>query len=83
MFYCRQDVAERAEEGLMIKLTRLNGSEFWINPHQIEFMEETPDTVIKLFSDKKVVVSEKAALVIERIIEYRRHLGYIGNDTTF
>ncbi|MDR2734548.1 MAG: flagellar FlbD family protein [Spirochaetota bacterium] len=67
----------------MIKLTRLNGSEFWINPHQIEFMEETPDTVIKLFSDKKVVVSEKAALVIERIIEYRRHLGYIGNDTTF
>lgn len=67
----------------MIKLTRLNGSEFWVNPHQIEFMEETPDTVIKMFSDKKVVVTEKVALVIERIIEYRRHLGYIGNDTTF
>jgi len=67
----------------MIKLTRLNGSEFWVNPHQIEFMEETPDTVIKMFSDKKVVVSEKAALVIERIIEYRRHLGYLGNDSTF
>jgi flagellar protein FlbD len=67
----------------MIKLTRLNGSEFWINPHQIEFMEETPDTVIKMFSDKKVVVTEKAEIVMERIIEYRRQLGYIGNDTTF
>jgi len=67
----------------MIKLTRLNGSELWVNPHQIEFMEETPDTVIKMFSDKKIVVAEKSALVIERIIEYRRHLGYIGNESTF
>ena len=67
----------------MIKVTRLNGSEFWVNPHQIEFMEETPDTVIKMFSEKKVVVKERVAEVIESIIEYRKNLGYIGNDTTF
>jgi len=67
----------------VIKVTRLNGSEFWINPHQIEFMEETPDTVIKMFSEKKVVVQEKIAELIERIVEYRKNLGYIGNDATF
>ena len=67
----------------MIKLTRLNGSEFWINPHQIEFMEETPDTIVKMFSEKKVVVKERISEVIELIIAYRRNLGYIGNDTTF
>jgi flagellar protein FlbD len=30
----------------MIKLTRLNGKEFFVNPHMMEFIEETPDTVI-------------------------------------
>jgi len=67
----------------MIKVTRLNGSEFWVNPHQIEFMEETPDTVIKMFSEKKVVVKEKISEVLKRIIEYRNKCGYMGNDTTF
>jgi len=67
----------------MVKVTRLNGSEFWINPHQIEFMEETPDTVIKMFSEKKVVVKEKIPEVIEGIIRYRKSFGYMGNDTTF
>jgi flagellar protein FlbD len=71
------------KEGKMIKVTRLNGSEFWINPHQIEFMEETPDTVIKMFSEKKVVVREKIPEVVEHIIKYRRGCGYMGNDTTF
>ena len=66
--------------GGMIKVTRLNGSEFWINPHQIEFMEETPDTVIKMFSEKKIVVRESVAEVNARIMEYRRQLGAIGND---
>lgn len=67
----------------MIKVTRFNGSEFWINPHQIEFIEETPDTVIKMFSEKKIVVREKAAEVIASIMEYRRQLGVTGNDSTF
>ena len=67
----------------MIKVTRLNGSEFWINPHQIEFMEETPDTVIKMFSEKRIVVKETVDEVRARIMEYRRELGIMGNDSTF
>ena len=67
----------------MIKVTRLNGSEFWINPHQIEFVEETPDTVVKMFSEKKVVVRESITEVNESIIAYRRKCGYMGNETTF
>jgi flagellar protein FlbD len=67
----------------MIKVTRLNGSEFYVNPHQIEFMEQTPDTVIKMFSDKKLVVREDIEELTGRIIAYRRRIGLLGNDTLF
>lgn len=56
----------------MIKVTRLNQSEVYVNPDLIEFMEETPDTVITLTTGIKLVVEESAADVIDRIIEFRR-----------
>lgn len=55
----------------MVMVTRLNGKEFYVNPDLIEFMEETPDTVITLSDGKKLVVLEKAQIVIERIVRYR------------
>ncbi len=60
----------------MIKVTRLNDSEFWINPHLIELMEETPDTIITLTSNKKMIVKEKADVVLKKIIDYRNRLNY-------
>jgi flagellar protein FlbD len=59
----------------MIKVTRLNGQEFVINAHQIESMEETPDTVITLLNGQKFVVKESVDEVIKSIIEYRRKIG--------
>ena len=56
----------------MIRISRLNGKEFYINADLIEFIEETPDTVITLTSGKKLVVGENAQLIIERIIEFRQ-----------
>ena len=56
----------------MIKVTRLNKVEqFYVNADKIEFIEETPDTVISLESGKKIVVVEAAELVIEQIIQYK------------
>lgn len=56
----------------MIKVTKLNGELFYVNPYEIEFIEETPDTVISLKSGKKMLVSEKAQIVIRRMIEFYR-----------
>ncbi|MDP4127881.1 MAG: flagellar FlbD family protein [Bacillota bacterium] len=56
----------------MIYVTRLNGTEFAINPDLIEIMEETPDTVITLTGGNKYVVSESVEILIERIAEFRR-----------
>lgn len=56
----------------MIKVKRLNGKEFVVNAEQIEFAEETPDTVITLISGKKIVVNENVDQVIEKVIEYKK-----------
>lgn len=64
----------------MIGLTRLNGDEFWLNPHQIEYIERTPDTSIAMLSGKRVTVRESVQVVIERIVEYRRLIGAFKNE---
>ena len=56
----------------MIKLTRLNQSEVVVNVEMIEFVEETPDTLISLISGKKVLVTEPVDLVVNRVIEYKK-----------
>ena len=64
----------------MIKVTRLNQKEYYINPHQIESIEVHPDTTLLMLSGKYVVVRETVEDVIERIIEYRRQIGAFKNE---
>jgi flagellar protein FlbD len=59
-------------EVFMIKVTKLNGEVFYVNPYEIEFIEETPDTVISLKSGRKVLVSQKADDVINKMIDFYR-----------
>jgi len=68
-------LSKRERGVIMIKVTRLNGTEeFYVNENKIEFIEETPDTVISLESGKKVVVLESVDTIMERIAEYRARL---------
>lgn len=65
----------------MISVTRLDGKIYWINPHQIESMEENPDLTLTMLSGKKVVVLEKPDDVVAKIVEYRRRIGIYKNET--
>lgn len=58
----------------MIKVTRLNNRPFVLNSDLIKFVEETPDTVITLISNEKVVVRESCDEVVGRAVEYGRRL---------
>ncbi|MBI5359834.1 MAG: flagellar FlbD family protein [Planctomycetes bacterium] len=58
----------------MIKVTRLNGKKFVINAELIQFLEETPDTVITLVNHEKIVVKESVDDVIKRVIEFNRSI---------
>ncbi|MDR0598519.1 MAG: flagellar FlbD family protein [Treponema sp.] len=64
----------------MIQVTRLNGQEYYINPHQIESIEVHPDTTLLMLSGKYVVIKEKVPEVIDRIVEYRRRIGAFKNE---
>jgi flagellar protein FlbD len=55
----------------MIKLTRLNGSNYVLNCEHIETAEATPDTVISTVDGKKYICAESVDEVIARIIEYK------------
>ena len=64
----------------MIKVTQLNGREYWINPHQIEAIETNPDVTLSMLSGKKLVVRETPEAVLDRIVEYRRRIGAFKNE---
>lgn len=55
----------------MVKVSRLQGKEFYVNPDMIEFIEETPDLVVSLISGKKIIVEGTAEELIDRIVAYR------------
>ena len=59
----------------MIRVTRLDGSEFYVNAEFIQTVQSTPDTHIVLFNDKSFVVREPDREVVSRILEYRRSIG--------
>jgi flagellar protein FlbD len=58
----------------MIKVTRLDGMEYFLNPHQIECIEINPDTTLVMLSGKHYIVREGADVILERIETYRRRL---------
>jgi len=56
----------------VIRLTRLNGKEFFLNPELIESMEATPDTVVTLRGGIHHVIRESPEEVSARILAYRQ-----------
>ena len=58
----------------MIKVTRLDGTEYLVNPHQIECIEVRPDTTLMMMSGKNLIVREEVDTVLEKIIAYRNLL---------
>ena len=55
----------------MIRVTRLNGEQFALNPDLIERVEAHPDTVAFLLDGTKYVVKESVDEVLQEIREYR------------
>jgi flagellar protein FlbD len=58
----------------MIILTKINKAPIAVNSDLIQFIEETPDTVITLTNNDKVVVHESMSEVIQKVVHYRRQV---------
>ena len=55
----------------MIRLTKLDGGEMYLNPDHIETIEETPDTHITLLNGNRYLVREHIRTIIDRIIFFK------------
>ena len=64
----------------MINVTKLNGEVYYINPHQIEYIETNPDTTLIMLSGKRLVVKEDYQSVFNEIVEYRKLIGAFKNE---
>ncbi len=58
----------------MIRLTRLNSKPFVINADLINFLEETPDTLIVMANGDRIHVRESVDEVMDRTLAYRRQI---------
>lgn len=64
----------------MIKVTKLDKTEFYVNPHHIEYIELNPDTTLVMLSGKRLVVQEDYQTIFDRIIDYRKKIGIFFNE---
>ncbi|MDH6237264.1 flagellar FlbD family protein [Cryobacterium sp. CG_9.6] len=64
----------------MIVVTRLNDSQFAINPDLIERIHANPDTTLVMVDGANFIVTETIDEVIERIAHYRAHVISLAYD---
>jgi len=64
----------------MIQVTRLDGKVYYVNPHQIEYIETNPDTTLIMLSGKRLIVQEDYQSIFDRIVSYRRQIGAFKNE---
>lgn len=56
----------------MIKLTKLNDENIFVNADMIMYIEQIPDTVITLLNKDKIIVKEDPYIIIKKFVEYKR-----------
>jgi flagellar protein FlbD len=61
----------------MIKVTKLDGKEFLINPYQIECIEVNPDTTLLMLSGKSYILRDEVDDVLDRIVAYHKKISPI------
>ena len=64
----------------MIVLTKINDAPIAVNADLVQYIEETPDTVITMTNDEKVVVRESMTEIIQKVVHYRRLINGLVNS---
>jgi len=62
----------------VIQVSRLDGTNFFLNSDLIETIESTPDTVVTLTSQKKLIIRESPREIIDSLVAFRRRIFAIG-----
>ncbi|TCT16429.1 flagellar protein FlbD [Natranaerovirga pectinivora] len=62
----------------MIEVTKINNIKISINPDLIEYIEDTPDTIITLTTGKKIIVKEQREEIMTLFVNYKRKCNSIA-----
>ncbi len=58
----------------MIEITLMDGHKVIVNADLIEMIETKPDTILRLTTGKKLMVKDKPADIINKVIHYKRSI---------
>lgn len=58
----------------MIELTKLTNEKYYMNPHLIEVIELTPDTLITMINGRKYYAKESVDEVIKKVEAYYKRI---------
>ncbi len=58
----------------MILVNTMQGEKMYINPDMIETIRATPDTVLFLNTNKRIIVKDTPEALVARIIAYRQQI---------
>ncbi|OGS34631.1 MAG: flagellar protein FlbD [Elusimicrobia bacterium RIFOXYC2_FULL_34_12] len=58
----------------MIKLTKLNDKEIYLNPDLFDNIESHPNTTIMLTTGVKIIVKETPDEIVNKIVEFKRRI---------
>lgn len=56
----------------MIELTKLNGQKVLVNCDLMEYIEETPDTVVSFTTGRKIIVKESRQEIRNLVKSFKR-----------
>jgi flagellar protein FlbD len=56
----------------MIAVTRLDGTPIVVNVDVVQWIEETPDTVVALINGERLLVREAAGEIVRRAVAFKR-----------
>jgi flagellar protein FlbD len=58
----------------MIAVTRLDGASMLLNADVIEWIEQTPDTLVGLVNGERFLVRDSPEELVRRIIDFKRSI---------
>ena len=61
----------------MIDVTKMNGMNITINSDLIETVEDTPDTVIRLTTGRKIIVKESRQTIKNLVKSFKRECTFM------
>mgnify|MGYP006282382655 CR=1 FL=1 len=70
--FCSKNKSKGVEK--LIKMTKMCGDEITVNAELIETIQATPDTVITLTTNKKILVEESVDQIVKKVIRYKKEI---------